>query len=64
MDATATASNNWLDEQRGKTAEIPCQNCGRLVLVSLPFIGCVFCSSCIIGDSGWNDGSEDFYKPR
>lgn len=47
-----------------KTAEIPCQNCGRLVTVTLPFIGCVFCGDCIKADSGWNDGTEDFYEPR
>ena len=45
-------------------AELPCQNCGRLVLVSLPFIGCVFCGDCIHSDSGWNDGSEQFYEER
>lgn len=47
-----------------QTAEVPCQNCGRLVTISLPFIGCVFCSDCIDNDTGWNDGTEGFYEPR
>jgi len=45
-------------------AEIPCQNCDRLVTVSLPFVGCVFCGDCAGGDSGWNDGAEGFYDKR
>ena len=58
------SSDGFLNEQRGQTAEVPCQNCGGLVTVSLPFIGCVFCSDCMQSDSGWNDGTEDFYEPR
>ena len=44
--------------------KVPCQNCGRLVTVMLPFLGCVFCSDCIKGDSGYNDGDETFYEKR
>ena len=33
------------------TKEIPCQNCGKLVLVAVPFYGCVFCSECMQGES-------------
>ena len=44
--------------------QLPCQNCGRLVTVILPFLGCVFCSDCMKGDSGTNDGSEVFYEKR
>ena len=31
--------------------EIPCQNCGKLVSVILPFYGCVFCDECAKGQS-------------
>jgi hypothetical protein len=41
----------WFDksgkEVKAKIAEIPCQNCGTLVNVRLPFYGCVFCSDCM-----------------
>ena len=31
--------------------KLPCQNCGKLVDVCLPFYGCVFCSECMKGES-------------
>lgn len=34
-----------------KTEELPCQNCGKLVLVTVPFYGCIFCSECIESES-------------
>jgi len=39
-------------------AEIPCQNCGGPVTVSLPFYGCVFCMDCALGV--WSADSEYF----
>lgn len=32
-------------------AYLPCQICGKPVLVKLPFVGCVFCAECPINDS-------------
>lgn len=66
MDSTNADSDysDCLEQCRGKTAEVPCQNCGRLVTITLPFVGCVFCSDCMNNDSGWNDGTEQFYEPN
>ena len=63
MVNTAGASD-WFSDQEKTVGEIPCQNCGKMVTVMLPFIGCVFCSDCMKGDSGWNDGTEQFYDRR
>lgn len=30
---------------------VPCQNCGKLVHICLPFYGCVFCDECMEGES-------------
>ena len=30
-----------------QTAELPCQNCGKLVMVAIPFYGCIFCDECM-----------------
>ena len=59
--SAATNSMYFIKPSRG---EAPCQNCGKMVTISLPFIGCVFCSDCIKSDTGWNDGTEDFYEKR
>lgn len=32
-----------------ETVDAPCQNCGKLVKVQVPFVGCVFCGDCMIG---------------
>jgi len=32
---------------------LPCQICGKPVLVKLPFVGCVFCRDCPVVDSSW-----------
>lgn len=42
-------------------AEVPCQNCGRMVSVMLPFYGCVFCSDCQDGGS-YSAMAEEFFK--
>ena len=57
MDYTA-ASCDWRPEQ--SVGELPCQNCGTLVTVHLPFIGCVFCEECSHGIS-YSD-AEDFHS--
>ena len=48
-----------------RTTKIPCQNCGKLVEVTLDengyFFGCVFCRDCI---GGWSAGTEGFSKER
>ena len=43
-----------------QTSEAPCQNCGRLVLVLLPFVGCVFCADCMRADSPWEANAPEF----
>ena len=58
----SSSATGWRPE-RG-VGELPCQNCGKLVTVSLPFIGCVFCGDCFKADSGWDDGTEQFNEPR
>jgi len=45
-----------------RLAKLPCQNCGRLVTVHLPFMGCVFCSDCARADSSWESNSEHFHQ--
>jgi hypothetical protein len=42
--------------------ELPCQNCGKLVTVALPFVGCVFCSDCWEPSFITADAPE--FKPR
>jgi len=48
---------NWTEQDEGKTRvyacasekgsmEVPCQACGRLVVVPKGFSGCVFCGEC------------------
>lgn len=57
-----TADNWFATRTLGKA---PCQNCGKMVTVMFPFIGCVFCSDCMKGgDTGQYDGTEDFYDKR
>ena len=63
MDDTAS-SYDWFSKQERTLGEAPCQNCGKMVTIMLPFVGCVFCEDCARGDSGWNDGTEQFYEPR
>lgn len=47
-----------------KVISAPCQNCGRLVKIIVPFIGCVFCGDCMGSQSAYgNWGTEDF-TPR
>lgn len=54
----------WKALQERTFGEAPCQNCGKMVTISLPFLGCVFCGDCMRSDSGQYDGTEDFYEPR
>lgn len=35
--------------REANTEEIPCQNCGEIVTVSIPHNGCVFCYACTHG---------------
>jgi len=60
----ANDSGNYTYKQERTLGEAPCQNCGRMVAVMLPFIGCVFCGDCAKNDSGQYDGTEDFYDKR
>lgn len=64
MELNTDSTSNWLDTQEPTLSEAPCQNCGRMVTIMLPFIGCVFCRDCVGADTGNNDGTEDFYEPR
>ena len=34
------------ESQEPKAIQAPCQSCGRLVWIILPFVGCVFCGEC------------------
>jgi hypothetical protein len=42
-----------------KLAKIPCQGCGKLITIAVPFNGCPFCSNCITPHS-WTGNTEDF----
>ena len=66
MDFISLTDDNstWFSEQERTLGEAPCQNCGRMVTIMLPFVGCVFCGDCMGADSGLNDGTEQFYEPR
>ncbi|KKL57202.1 hypothetical protein LCGC14_2237810 [marine sediment metagenome] len=59
-----TASTSYAVFCNKTLGESPCQNCGRMVTIILPFVGCVFCGDCAGADSGQYDGTEDFYDPR
>jgi len=39
---------------------LPCSNCGKPVLVPLPFVGCVFCVTC--GTTHWSASSENISR--
>lgn len=44
-------------------ADVPCQNCGKLVKVKVPFVGCVFCGDCgSARDFTWSATTEDFQE--
>lgn len=36
-------------------AELPCWNCGALVLKILPFVGCIYCGQCSSASAGTED---------
>ena len=38
-------------EEPVELVEAECQNCGKKVMIALPFYGCVFCSDCKKGES-------------
>jgi hypothetical protein len=50
------------NEETGKEVVIidtPCQNCGKMVKVMLPFIGCIFCSDCSsVSHDYWTASTE------
>jgi len=35
-----------------KVIEAPCWNCRMPVLITLPFVGCVYCSRCVSSSAG------------
>jgi hypothetical protein len=39
------ANHTWNENER-RWGEIPCQSCGEIVSVMLPFAGCAFCANC------------------
>ena len=55
---TSSAYSTTLSEP--KLVNAPCQNCGKMVQVMIPFVGCVFCSDCARGTSIYEANSEDF----
>jgi hypothetical protein len=46
-----------------KEGEVPCQSCGKVVRVTLPFYGCVFCSDCKNSDGDHTADAPEF-KPK
>ena len=47
--------------KRSEQTTLPCESCGRSVVVTLPFTGCVYCSDCMRGGV-WEASSEGFHK--
>jgi hypothetical protein len=43
-----------------ETCIVKCQNCGKHVLVTIPFYGCVFCEDCKNESKIYTSGTEDF----
>jgi len=39
---------------------LPCQNCGKIVVVVLPFYGCVFCDDCMKGNGSYEANASEF----
>ena len=67
MENTDYAKKYWeestADGAQPATAEVPCQNCGRTVVVILPFYGCVFCGDCAMAQSiSWQADAPEFKK--
>jgi len=51
MNDETVSANGWFSGVlEREVGEVPCQNCGRLVAVIVPFLGCVFCSECMESD--------------
>lgn len=55
-----TEKIKWIVEH--KMSELPCQNCGKLVRVMLPFYGCVFCEDCASGESYETADAPEFKR--
>ena len=51
-----------MSEEMMMMDKLPCQNCGELVEVCLPFYGCVFCSECKRGESYETADAPEFKK--
>jgi len=49
-------------ETKKEAAELPCQNCGELVWVTVPFYGCVFCPDCMQGESYESADAPEFKR--
>lgn len=45
-----------------KVAKMPCQNCGKMVNVMVPFYGCIFCSECMKGESYETADAAEFKR--
>ncbi len=54
---TASTSYIWPEPS---SADVPCQNCGKMVTIMVPFVGCVFCNDCSKGSGTWEANTEDF----
>ena len=48
-----------------ETAQIPCMNCGKMVTVTLPFYGCIYCAECMEGQDSisYTAATEQFTRP-
>ena len=61
---TEEHSNTFADGVEFKVkpclAECPCQSCGKMVTIMVPFLGCVFCQECIEGGDGTYIYREQF----
>jgi hypothetical protein len=42
-------SGTWVynNDVKYQLGEVPCDSCGKMVAVLLPFVGCVYCGDCI-----------------
>lgn len=50
---------NAMDLEKYTIGELPCQGCGKIMAVPIPFKGCPFCGECQAVKS-WSLGTEDF----
>ena len=59
QDMAGSICKECMEEQDEiKIVKMPCENCGKIVKIIVPFVGCVFCNDCMRGDSSWDASTE------